>query len=207
MIYLSGSKSPATTTEMATGRLGLMLTPNNGYALDGVAVWALDNGCYTNAYPGDDAYMALLDRLEPHRARCLFVTAPDEVGNAEVTLERFTVMAPRIKAAGWPVALVTQDGMTLDRIPWANVDWLFIGGSTAYKLGHITEQVIAHANRLAIPVHVGRVNSWRRYNHFRALGASSCDGTYIAFGPGVNTPTVMRWQTNPTWLMLWGGAP
>ena len=105
-MYLSGAKNRIMVDDLKTGRIGLLQTPKASYNLDGVAVWAMDNGCYTDSYPGDDAYLLLLKRLEPHRDRCLFVAAPDEVGNAAVTLTNLRYMAPRIRDAGWPVALV-----------------------------------------------------------------------------------------------------
>lgn len=192
-MYLSGSKNPAIAADLAAGTIGLLTTPASGYRLDDVAVWALDNGCYTGAFPGIGNYLALLDRLEPHRGRCLFVAVPDVVYDAEATLSWFEEVAPIIHAAGWPVALVGQDGMEHLDVPWWQVDWLFLGGSTAWKLGTGATQLIAQAKAHGVRVHVGRVNSGRRFRHFAGLGCDSADGTYLAFGPDENAPNVRRW--------------
>ena len=154
----------------------------------------MDNGCFTGAYPGDDAYLALLRKLEPHRARCLFVAAPDVVGDAAATLERFPDMARRIRALGWPVALVGQDGMESAEVPWGLCDWVFVGGSTAWKLGAGAAEFIGQAQRRGKRVHVGRVNSGKRFARFAELGCDTADGTYIAFGPSVNAPKVREWM-------------
>lgn len=193
MMYLSGAKNAAISDDLARGTLGFLKTPNNGNRLDGCAVWALDNGCFTGAYPGDAAYLALLDRLGPHRAGCLFVAVPDVVADAPATLAKFPTMAAAIRAKGWPVALVGQDGMETMAVPWELVDWVFIGGSTGWKLGAGGREFIAQARARDKRIHVGRVNSARRFAYFDALGCDSADGTYLAFGPNANAPDLRAW--------------
>lgn len=197
MMYLSGSINATMRDDLSSGRIGFLKTPNNGNLVhNGIAVWALDNGCFTNAYPGDDAYMGLLDKLAEHRDRCLFVAAPDVVGDAGATLAMFGPMAARIRAAGWPVALVGQDGMEHLTVPWDGLDWLFVGGSTEWKLGVGAETLIRQAQAHGKRVHVGRVNSGTRFRHFRSMRCDSADGTFIAFGPDVNAPKVRRWVSS-----------
>lgn len=193
MRYLSGARNPVMLDDLATGRIGLLQTPRTRYRLEGVAVWAMDNGCFTDTYPGDDEYIATLSKYDEHKDRCLFVAVPDVVGDAGATLGNWPRMAPRIKAAGWPVALVLQDGMTPDSIPWAEVDWVFVGGSDDFKLGPDAERLILEAKKRDIKVHVGRVNSHKRYRKFAALGCDSADGTFIAFAPMKNHKSVLRW--------------
>lgn len=202
MLYLSGAKNTTTmTTHLADGSLGLLNTPKAGYRLDGVQVWAMDNGCFTDGYPGDDEYLALLDRYTEHRDKCLFVAVPDVLTDAPATLAQYPGMAARIRAAGWPVALVGQDGMEGLPVPWDLVDWLFVGGSTAWKMGAGAAALIGQAQAHQVRVHVGRVNSWRRFQHFAGLGCDSADGTFIAFAPVKNTALARGWvlreQTNP----------
>jgi hypothetical protein len=129
--------------------------PTTGDTLEGVRVWAVDNGAFTGNYPGDDKFMAFLSRYEHRQADCLFVAAPDVVGDARATLELFAPMAARLKAAGWPVALVGQDGMESLSVPWDDVDWLFVGGSTGWKLGAGAESLIRQAQGRGVRVHVG----------------------------------------------------
>jgi hypothetical protein len=40
---------------------------------------------------------------------------------------------------------------------------------------------------------IGRVNSGKRYRRFAELGADSCDGTFLAFGPRANLPKLLGW--------------
>jgi hypothetical protein len=203
MIYLSGHKSDAIREDLAVGRMGLLRTPANGYRLDAVAVWAMDNGCYTGAYPGDTGYLALLETLADHRSRCLFVAVPDVVGDAPATLDLFAPMARQIRALGWPAALVGQDGMESLPVPWDLVDRVFIGGSTDWKLGPAAVALIAEARHRGKPVHVGRVNSARRFARFAALGCASADGTYLAYGPRQLAPDVRAWTRAADWPALW----
>jgi len=182
--------------------MGLLNTPRSSYRLDGVKVWAADNGCFTNSYPGDAAFIQWLRRYDEHKDRCLFVAAPDVVGDAEQTLAAFPAASRRLREAGWPVALVAQDGMTPSDVPWHLVDWLFIGGSTAWKMGDAVLALIAEAKRQNVGVHVGRVNSYARFCHFAAHNADTCDGTYIAFGPAKNAPKVRRWMATPQQMAL-----
>ncbi len=197
MLYLSGHKSKPVEGDLAAGTIGLLLSPNNDYTLDAVAVWAADNGAFTDRYPGDDAFMVWLDRYTRHRRRCLFVAAPDVVGDAQSTLELFPPMAARLRAAGWPVALVGQDGMENLNVPWHLTDWLFIGGSTGWKLGAGAAALIRQAQAAGKRVHVGRVNSARRFGLFAGLDCDTADGTFLAFGPDKNLPAVRAWSTAP----------
>ena len=88
-------------------------------------------------------------------------------------------------------------------VPWALVDWLFVGGSTGWKLGEGAEALIRQAQTHGKRVHVGRVNSATRFRHFRALGCDSADGTFLAFGPDTNAPKLRRWISAPTSHLLW----
>lgn len=193
MLYLSGAKNKHVLPYMEARVIGLIQGPKSGYALDGIKVWAQDNGCFTNTYPGDDAYLAILERQKEHRDRCLFATAPDVVGDAVETIKRSTPMLPRIRDAGYPAALVGQDGMEDLEVPWHLVDVLFVGGSTEWKMSEGAAGLIAEAHSLGKKVHCGRVNSGKRFKHFEDMGVESCDGTFLAFGPEVNLKRLLKW--------------
>lgn len=193
MIYLSGCKNASIAGELASGRIGFLKTPSIGNTLDGAAVWAVDNGCFAGKYPGDDGFIAFLGRHLHRQADCLFVAVPDVIGDGQATLDNYPSMARRIRSAGWPVALVGQDGMEDLEIPWGLVDWLFIGGSTEWKLGEGAARLIRRAKAEGKSVHVGRVNSRKRFLHFYHLGCDSVDGTFLAFGPAVNAPKLLKW--------------
>lgn len=207
-MYLSGSVNSRHLAHYRSGRIGYMKTPNNNPLTDDHVVWAMDNGCFTESYPGDDAYLDLLDRYERHRGRCLFVAAPDVVGDAEATLTRSGPMIRRIADKGWPVALVLQDGMEnmVDRIPWGDIAWVFVGGSTEWKMGAGSRSLTMIAHSLGVQVHVGRVNSQVRFSYSRdVLGADSVDGTHLAFGPDRCLPEVLGWlrSNDQTQLFDW----
>ncbi len=198
MLYLSGAKPVAIKDDLAAGTIGFLKTPAVGNNLDGVKVWAIDNGCFTGKYPGDDAYLTWLAKYDDHKSRCLFVAVPDVIGDGAATLANFPLMAGRIRAAGWQVALVGQDGMESLDVPWHLTDWLFVGGSTEWKLGQGAADLIRQAQSHGKRVHVGRVNSGTRYALFAGMGCDSADGTYLAFGPDVNAPKLRAWLAKPT---------
>jgi len=197
LLYLTGAKNKVICADLESGMMGLLQTPATAYQLGGVQTWAMDNGCFTEKYPGDDAYLATLDKYDEHRDRCLFVAAPDVVGDGPATLALFPTMAARIKQRGWPVALVAQDGMTPDQIPWRDVDWLFVGGSTEWKMGLAAARLITAAVDRGVKVHAGRVNSAKRFAYFAALGCDTADGTFLAFGPEQNAPQIRAWMRQP----------
>lgn len=157
--------------------VGQLLTPLTRYRLrDPERPWAIDNGGFKRL--DIDAFNALLVREAHHSDKCLFVSAPDIVGSAQRTLELFERWLPRL--AGWPVALVCQDGQEFLPIPWDDIAAVFIGGSTSWKCSLHVEQIIRTAKLLGKWVHVGRVNDPQRFLHFERLEADSCDGTGLA---------------------------
>ncbi|WP_051304446.1 hypothetical protein [Calidithermus chliarophilus] len=139
--------------------------------------WASDNGCFTGRF-NPERFVRHLERLRPYRDRCLFVAAPDVPRNAQATLERYGEWAGPIRAMGFPVAYVLQDGA--QEIP--PCDYVFLAGSDAWRFGPQGRALIEEAARRGLPVHVGRVNSGERTRLSAAdFGATSVDGTYTAF--------------------------
>ena len=193
MIYLANASSPTIRQHMADGSLGMMATPKEGRSPANAQVWAADNGCFGKGYPGDDAYLAWLAKHSEHASRCLFATAPDVICDAVATLTRSAPFYAPIRALGYPVALVAQDGLTPDAVPWSQIDALFIGGSTEWKLGAEARALITSAKARGLFVHIGRVNSHRRLRYAQFTGADSVDGTYLAFGPETNLPKLRGW--------------
>lgn len=178
---------------MRNGMLGMIATPAAGNAVvDGVD-WCADNGVYAGTYPGDQWYMEWLAARAHLLHRCCFAVAPDVVGDAAATLERSAPMLPLIRRLGYPVALAAQDGIEALTVPWDEFDVLFIGGSTAWKLGPYARGVVAEARRLGKWIHMGRVNSGRRLRYAHAIGCHSADGTYLAHGPDTNLPKLLGW--------------
>lgn len=180
-----------------------MLTPNMGNLLpDGIA-WAGDNGRFSASASYSDArYLAWLVKMAYARGRCLFATVPDVVGDATATLALWHPMAGRIRALGYPVAFVGQDGQESLPVPWDELDVLFIGGTTAWKLGADAARLAADAHARGKWVHMGRVNSLRRMQYAESIGCDSADGTYLKFNPSGDVQAWARHViANPS---LWG---
>jgi hypothetical protein len=154
-------------------------------------VWAADNGCFARPERySDDGYLAWLD-ARPRNA--LFACAPDVVGDWLATLERSLPMLERIRHLKFKAALVLQDGAAPETVPWDECDAVFIGGSTAWKLGSGVPDLVREARAHEKWVHMGRVNSESRLIAARAIGCDSADGNYVAFGPDINAPKVRAW--------------
>src|SRR5262245_9525999 len=102
--------------------------------------WAMDNGAYSGFEPAP--FVRMLERFYG-RPGCLFVAAPDRVGDAHQTLLEWPFWQRLIRGIGFRPALVAQDGLTVDDVPWAQVGALFIGGTTEWKLGPQAETLIA----------------------------------------------------------------
>jgi hypothetical protein len=114
-------------------------------------------------------------------------------GDGQATLELFALWHPFL--VHLPLAYVAQDDSERIGIPWdaPGLRAIFVGGSTAWKLGPGAAAVIRVAKHRGLWVHVGRVNSWRRARYFASLGADSFDGTGSSIGRDTNLPRYLRW--------------
>lgn len=160
---------------------GVMVNPQKPDLPVGVVEgrwWALDNGAYTGF--DAEAFLAKCEQLQPWRGRCLFIVAPDVVGDAVATLALYREWAHTVKRFG-PVAFVAQDGQEQLELP--EFDWLFVGGTTEWKMGPGAKVCIRRAKVMGKPVHVGRVNSIKRFRYFQRLEADSADGTFPIYEP------------------------
>lgn len=194
MLYYANPSTQRVRDAMTAGHLRAIMTPKQGNRLPDGVRWCADNGRYGKGWPGEAAWLAWLDSFDAEqRARCDFAVAPDVVGDAAATLTRALPWLPRIRALGYPAAYVAQDGADKHPPPWDDLDVLFIGGSTDWKLGPIARALVAQARSLGKGVHMGRVNSERRYRYAAAIGCDSADGTYLTFGPDLLLPNVLSW--------------
>ena len=196
MLFLSGVDGPNVRGAAAMrSDLGLILTPNSNRAPDAPAAypfWAADNGCFSKADAFDLAgYLRWLGGL-PARDRCLFAVAPDVVGDAAATWARSRDVLPRIRALGYPAALVAQDGIEAMGVPWGAFDVLFIGGTDPWKLSERAYGVMREAAGRGVPVHAGRVNSRIRLRAMAAAGCASADGTLLK-RERKYLPRLVRW--------------
>lgn len=181
MIYLSGK---------VVDGVPAMITPAMGHQPAGV--WAADTGCFAKPEAHDDAaYLRFLDARP--RETCLFATAPDRFGDGPATLAVARPMLPRIRALGFPAALVSQPGTTVDAVPWDDVDVLFVGGPNGWQHSEANHELVREALARGKRVHVGRVNGFARLEWARSIGATSADGTFLAFGPDTNRERLRAW--------------
>ena len=204
MLYLS--VPPVTSAHRAlvsASQVGVMLTPRVGRSVAAASawpIWAADNGCFSAAQSFDLAvYLAWLDRMRAVSGG-LFATAPDVVGDAASTWERSREVLPALRAFGYRAALVIQDGIS--SVDWGEIDAVFIGGSTDFKFSHAANDVLRDAKSRGLWAHMGRVNSWRRWERCAAEGYDSCDGTLLAFGPDANLPRVKQWIAKDKQLFI-----
>lgn len=196
LIYLSGVVRP----ELIGLRpdVGLMLTPRGGHAPDLTRTpWAADNARFSEpesfTMEGVLAYL----RARAHAvATCLFATAPDVLGDPRATWELSRDALPLIRAAGFPAALVAQDGMRPGDVDPAAFDVLFLGGRPSdveWKLSHHARDLTLWARAHGKLVHMGRANSLKRLRIAARWGCGSADGTFLARAPDVNLPRMVRW--------------
>lgn len=194
MLYLANPCGPAVIDAMQDGRIGFIDTPAQRNKRPAGLTWCADNGCFGKGYPGDEKWLGWLEKHAHEAASCLFATAPDVVGDAVATLARSAPFLPKIRALGYPAALVAQDGLEDLEVPWDEFDVLFIGGSTDWKLGAAARGLIREAKARGKWVHMGRVNSEKRYRYAHEIGCDSADGTYLTFGPKTNLPKLLTWS-------------
>ncbi len=210
MMYLSGQIGSA--LKRPHPDLGVMANPRSlqrGQLAEIVRLgihWAADNDAFTNF--DEPRWLDWLSSM-PTRARelCLFAVAPDVVGDAEATLERSRQYLTLIRDLGYPVAYVAQDGFDPERLPWDEIDWIFIGGAAISNWkrreagGYAAIRAgLAHGKR----VHVGRVNGGYFFRQIELAGADSCDGTKLCFGPDANYGIVRSWLNRDMPTSLFG---
>jgi hypothetical protein len=212
------SKSARSLLPYWHGPLGQLFTPRMLTGLDiteGSRIrWAADNDGFQGF--DQDRYLHLLDAITYRggcRGGCLFVAAPDVVGDATATMALFERWHPILQRV-WatvdeddvepgqpihqPIALVAQDGLERLPVPWEEFQALFVGGSTQWKLGPHAADLIRHAKERGKWVHVGRVNTLRRIRWFMALEVDSIDGSGFARFTRARLPVGMAALSGPT---------
>lgn len=177
---------------------GQLLTPLTRYSNAG-GLYAIDNG----AFSGFDsrAFNSLLNREKDNKTDCLFVVVPDIVGNARRTLELWKYRHNICHR--WPKAFVCQDGMEDFDLPWDTLAAVFIGGKDPWKDSQAACDIVKTAKILGKIVHVGRVNTIKRYRLFAELGADTCDGSGVAMYDHMLADIARELNKEPE-PMLWG---
>lgn len=191
MILLVSGATATIRRHPHLARIGHLLNPRSYNAVETLLSTgrplAADNDCFQ----GMDAraYVAMLRRLAPHTERVLWTTAPDVVGDARATRRRWRHWLPLLRRLGLRAAYVAQDGSEACPPPWAELDALFIGGTTAWKEGPAAEALMREARARGAWVHVGRVNTIRRLRLVSAE-ADSIDGTSFSRFPDTYIPWI-----------------
>ena len=171
---------------------GHLLTPNSGaHKTSAVGQWACDNDCFNEFNPS--AYLRMLNDVRD-REGCLFVTCPDEMADWNKTLKLFQEWSPVIKSHDLPIALVLQDGLDIHTIPWDRIQAVFIGGTTEFKLSHHVASVSGYARAYGKWVHMGRVNSKKRYHYAHSIGCQSVDGSTFSWFPDTGEVRLDKWK-------------
>lgn len=172
LLDVSPSKLEQRLSEFADLIAGQLLTPLTRYSNAG-GVFAIDNGARSGFRK--KGFKSLLEREHENRDRCLFVVVPDVVGNGRRTLEIWRLRHNMIH--GWPKALVLQDGIEDLDIPWSELQAVFVGGNDPWKDSRAVVDIVKTALILDKHIHVGRVNTIKRFSKFEELGAHTCDGS------------------------------
>lgn len=162
-------------------------TPRAGF------LWAADNDAYSGFHQA--RYERMLEAITGVPA-CLFITCPDVVGNSSQTIGLFSMWHQRVREVG-PVALVAQDGLTPTATPWADIDSLFIGGTTEWKLGEEAHLICKEAKERGKWLHMGRVNSWQRVEYAKSIGVDSIDGTQLSWFSDTYIPRFAEMADGP----------
>lgn len=189
-MYFANPSTPSVRLAMTDGLLGCIVTPDQGNKLDSSWTWIADNGCFSDKWKAGK-WLGFLASLKDHSDSCLFAVVPDVVADHAATLRRWDEWSPVVRALGYRLAFVLQDGATGDTVPWNDIDAVFIGGSTEFKLSPEARALAARARLTGLHVHMGRVNTQERLT-YAAEFCDSADGTFIAFGPDVNLPKMLR---------------
>jgi hypothetical protein len=223
--WLTGVVNPRALAVADHPLLGLLITPDTAdyqKHIPAFGTWAADNACFSQTKEFDPMrWHRWLDN-QP-REDCLWATAPDVVGKHRATVKRSARYLPVIRNMGFAAAFVAQNGATPATVPWDDFDVLFIGGvlecipcgytkpasddrkivncpkcsrlMTEWKTGDKALALVVEAKHRQMPVHVGRVNTARRYRWCRDVaGSDTADGTMFRFKkPEDGVAEVLSW--------------
>jgi hypothetical protein len=176
--------------------LGHLIVPeaqNRREAIEATGLpWACDNGCF-----GRFNRRAFEAMLRDFGDMAEWIVMPDIVCNAHGTLTLwYGYLGVYEDGEGTtPWALVAQNGM-MD-CDWefflGQCDALFIGGDDAYKEGREAAALALLARRRGKKVHMGRVNSFRRFQIAHRMGCDTVDGTGFSKFPDTNIVKALDW--------------
>lgn len=220
MLYFGTASTERVRDAMRADYLGQIITPAAGNRYEEYVRFIVDNGKYSNAYPGDLGYLRMLEGLSDYRSRCQFAVAPDVVADHDGTLALSWPMLRPIREVVGRVALCAQNGATPEDMPWDYIDAVFLAGIVEcvpcgwvpaietlpqtncrhcgrqlaeWKVSDMAAAITVEAKLRGKWVHMGRVNSEQRIQRAREMGVDSGDGTYITYGPDINLIRLLGW--------------
>lgn len=153
--------------------IGSLVTPGGSPPASLSLPWAIDCGAF---HWSARKYITLLRRHEG-RQNCLFCTLPDIPGNAKETHERSIQWIDQVKKLGYPIAWVIQDGQEKIKIPWNDIDAVFLGATDEWRKKHAL-RFAYQAAWYSKWIHIGRVGSYKKLKWARSIGANSIDSTW-----------------------------
>lgn len=185
-----------------TKRIGHLYSPRSQVGPWPWFPYALDNGAFscwtpeTNTFDFEkwaqmeESWRRLLFWAQSSNQKARWAIVPDVVGNREATLEQWPRFAHEVVAAGIPLAVACQDGMTAEDVrklkPAPEV--ITIGGSTEWKWATV-EMWAREFPR----VHLLRCNSPEKLYYLENLHIESTDGTGWNRGNSTQTQGVEQW--------------
>ena len=191
--------APTTLNKYRHPNLGVLSSPRRFYLDVEGWQWAADNDAYS-AWD-ETRYRTMLTAVAKLPG-CLFITLPDVVGDGDATLELHATWVDEVAATGKPVALVGQDGMTPEMIPWKTINAIFIGGTTQWKMGPGALAIARETKRRGLWLHMGRVNGHVRIRYANAIGCDSIDGTSASWFKDVYLAEFLNHVSGPPQLMI-----
>lgn len=186
------SMSLPMTRKYASAHLGRLITPRHIGSVQRTIDLGILVAADCDGYNGTNAakYEHMLDHLAG--MDLAFVVVPDKREDAAATRALWDEWAPRVRAHGLRLAYVLQDGETIDAVPWTELDAVFVGGSTRWKLGAEARALVREAKRRGKYVHMGRVNTLSRLRYAFRLGCDSVDGSAWAKFSDTKLPRALR---------------
>jgi len=190
MLLLVNGATVTVKRHLTSPHIGQLLNPRKMNTIIPDIMWAADNDAF-NGF-NEDIFVKMLAKISGV-PNCLFVAAPDVIGNAKETLEQFYRWHGIIRFHKLPVALVGQDGMEELEMPWSKINAFFIGGSTEWKLGEAAFNLATESKRRGLWVHMGRVNSLKRIRYAHKMGCDSVDGSGYSRFPDQKIPSALNY--------------
>ncbi len=174
--------------------LGQLLTPGSGNEPGGMGLpWACDNGCFGGL--DEPKFRRMCEKASVASKKPMWVVAPDVVAKSRETLELWPWWMLWLHSLGLQPCFVLQDGSEdYPELPDARA--FFIGGSTAFKESKAVKELAWRVKERRAWLHMGRVNTKRRFRWAAELKCDSVDGSGFSAWPDIRIPKALRWLTH-----------